>query len=203
MKKLITLLFASLLSFSASAQVLEAKPFAGLFDEIQKAEFKYVGRGLIFGFVSIQSCLYVSEEIAIIKNYCYPARPYIARGHTIISAKYGMVELYEEKVGELFDRTITLVQFPEIMAPYMTRAIPDYTIASVSDMIEKMYENYYPGCWSTNMDMETGEPVANCTVPLERVQGYEAWAAGTQALVVDRPLWMEMMKAMELKTSGN
>lgn len=199
MKTIITAIVASLISLSASAQVLEAKSFQDIITDIQAADFTYQDRGMVFGFDTIQSCTYVSEDIAIIKNYCFPVKKYPARGYTIISAKYGMIDLYEERIDDLLKRDIQITQFPEILAPYLTTPMPEHKTKSLSGVIEKMYNRFLPACWSTSFSFYTESPDANCTVSTDYVQGFDAWASETQTILLDETSWLELVKTIDGK----
>lgn len=199
MKTIITAIVASLISLSASAQVLEAKSFQDIIADIEAAEFTYQDKGMVFGFNTIQSCTYVSEDIAIIKNYCFPVKKYPARGYTIISAKYGMIDLYEERIDDLLKRDIQITQFPEILAPYLTTPIPQHMTESLSAVIEKMYNRFLPGCWSTSFSFYTETPDANCSVSTDYVQGFDAWASETQTILLDETSWLELVKTIDGK----
>lgn len=199
MKTIIGAIVASLISLSASAQVLEAKSFQDIIADIQAADFTYQDRGMVFGFDTIQSCTYVSENIAIIKNYCFPVKKYPARGYTIISAKYGMIDLYEERIDDLLKRDIQITQFPEILAPYLTTPMPEHKTQSLSGVIEKMYNRFLPACWSTSFSFYTESPDANCTVSTDYVQGFDAWASETQTILLDETSWLELVKTIDGK----
>jgi hypothetical protein len=199
MKKLITAIVASFISLGASAQALEAKPFQDIVSAIQNADFHYQDRGMVFGFDSIQSCTYVSEEIVIVKNYCFPVRKYPARGYTIISKKFGMIDLYEEKIDDLLKRDIQITQFPEVMAPYLTTSLPQMTTEGLSGLIQKMYYKFYPACWSTSFSFYTESPDTNCSVSTEFVQGFDGWAKETQTILLDETSWLELVKAIDGK----
>lgn len=199
MKTLIAIVLGALFSLSAGAQTLEAKPMNEILDAISKADFHYVDRGMVFGFDTIQSCTYVSEDITIVKNYCYPVKKYPARGYTIISAKFGMIDLYEERIDSLLKRDIQITQFPEILGPYLSMPIPDHNTESVSGIIAKMYPKFYPACWSTSFSNYSETNEANCTVSTDYVQGFDAWAKETQTILLDESSWLELVKAIDGK----
>lgn len=199
MKTIITAIVATFISLSASAQTLQATSFKELLTAIDAAEFQFQDRGMVFGFDTIQSCTYVSEEMTIIKNYCYPVKKYPARGYTIISAKFGMIDLYEERVDDLLKRDIQITQFPEILAPYLSMPMPEHNTDSLSDLIAKMYYKFYPACWSTSFSFYTESPDYNCTVTTDNVQGFDAWAAETQTILLDQTSWLEVVKAIDGK----
>lgn len=193
---LITVLFTTL----THAQVYDARPFGELFDRVQKAEFTYKETGLLFGFNSIKSCLFVSEEIIIMKNYCYPARKYPARGYTIISRESGMIELYEEDLpGLALHRSIGIQEFPVFMIPYLQESLPTYTFSDVDGFIRELYPRFHPGCWSTNFSKYTEAPDFNCNQGLENVVNGMGWAEETQAIVNDEAAWFALLDAVEAK----
>jgi hypothetical protein len=197
MKKLLSITLLLLTTLTVKAQTLEATSVTALMDEIKATDFQFKDRGMIFGFQTIQSCLYVSKDIAIIKNYCFPAKPYPARGYTIISKKYGMIDLYEEQMAGVLKRDVMITQFPEILAPYLSTAVPDTTTAGMSSMIEKMYNHYYPGCWSTNYSWDSEEATAACSNV--NVLNFDAWAKETQDIVNNEASWFGLMDAIQAK----
>ncbi len=197
MKKIILLIVLFVSSF-AHAQVLEARPFEELLNRIEKADFTYKETGKIFGFISTQSCLFLSEDIAIFKNYCFPVRKYPARGYTIITRESGIVDLYEEDVGSLLIRDIKIDEFPVFTAPYLQESLPTYTLSDLSGIIEQLYPRYLPGCWSTNFSKYIEAPEANCHPNLS-VNGFESWATETQAIVNDEAAWLSLMARIEAK----
>lgn len=201
MKKLFIIAVLILNTLTAAyAQKLEAKSMNDLLNDIENAEFTYKETGKIFGFVSTQSCLFVSEDIAIFKNYCFPVRKYPARGFTIISKKYGMIDLYEEQVNpELLKRDIQITQFPEILEPYLGLPFPVATLNDLSSMMEKIHYNYNPGCWSTNYSFYTQTNDANCSVATGYVEGFDAWSTETQSITLDENSWLELMASINAK----
>lgn len=195
MKTLLSLAFLLIATLPAKAQTLEAKPITELVQKIKSTKFEYKGSAIIFGFFSIQSCLYVSEDIAIFKNYCYPVKDYPARGFTVFSREHGMIDFYQEQFFDVLKRDITITQFPEILAPYLTTPFPRATVQSMSDLIEKMYFKYYPACWSTNLSANH-EPEAAC-LHAPHVVNFQEWAEETQSILLDEPAWHDLMKTIE------
>lgn len=194
-----TILILTVLLFStlSQAQILEAKSIPELVEKISKTDFTYKETGKIFGFNSIQSCLFVSEEIIIFKNYCYPVRNYPARGYTIISRQWGITKLYEEKVPGVLIRDIGIDEFPVFMEPYLQINLPDYSLADLSGILEELYPRYNPGCWSTNFSKYTETNDVNCSLPQGNVVSYAQWATETQAIVNDEKAWHELMDTVE------
>lgn len=188
MKKLI-LLSLVLFTTLSQAQSLTARPINELLDVIGKEQFTYKETGMAFGYISTQSCLYVSPKLIIFKNYCFPVREYPARGFTIISRKFGMIDLYEEKIPGLVKKDITISQFPEILLPYLSTAFPDVTLQGLNAMMEKVHYQYNPGCWSTNFSFYTETEDANCTIDTQNVSGFPDWSKETQEIVADEEVW--------------
>ncbi|MBY0515451.1 MAG: hypothetical protein K2P81_00980 [Bacteriovoracaceae bacterium] len=200
MKNTILALILSLSSTLAIAQNdLEAKSFPALLEEIQQTNFTYIETGKMFGFVSTQSCMFRSSDLVVFKNYCYPARTYPAQGYTIISKNYGIIELYEEVMDSTLKRDILISEFPALLAPYLNSPIPSLGLSDFSLIIEKMYNLYLPGCWSTNYSFYTEDKDANCSKPVDGIIGFAQWAQETQAIVNDEAEWKALIKFMNAK----
>lgn len=199
MKKLIIVAAFLLTTLSAHAQKLEAKSFNELISTIESTEFTYKETGKLFGYISTQSCLFVSEDIIIFKNYCFPVRNYPARGFTIISKKFGMIDLYEEKLPTILKRDIQISEFPEILSPYLSLPFPVATLADMDSMMEKIHYNYNPGCWSTNFSFYTETNDAACSVASEYVEGFADWSSETQAITMDEASWLKLMDTVNAK----
>lgn len=201
MKKLFILI---LLSFStlavASAPKLEAPSMRKLLAKIEATNFSYQERGMVFGYRTIQSCMYVGQDLVIIKNYCYPVKQYPARGFTIISPDMGMIDLYEEVLpSQIVKRDFQITQFPEILAPHLRQPFPSSTLEEMSLMIAKLYHQFNPACWSSNYSFSTEEPVASCTVATEEVQSFKEWAQETQEMTADLNEWYAIMDMLNSK----
>lgn len=198
MKKIILLctVFFTTLSWGQS---LTLRPVNQLIDLIDGEEFTYKETGKLFSYISTQSCLYVSEKVVIFKNYCFPVRNYPARGYTIISAEFGMIDLYEETLPSGLKRDITLSEFPEILLPYLSTPFPMVTLPGMDAMMEKIHFMYNPGCWSTNLSFYTETKDANCTINTNTVTGFDDWAVETQQIVGDEATWNLLFKKIESK----
>ncbi len=197
--KTLFILSAILFSSLSQAQVLEARSIPELIEKIKTTEFTYKETGKIFGFMTIQSCLFTSEDIIIFKNYCYPVRNYPARGYTIITREWGITKLYEEKVPGILLRDIGIDEFPVFSAPYLENDLRDYSLAELSGIIEELYPRYNPGCWSTNFSKYTETNDVNCTVTQSNVANFDQWAEDTQAIVMDENAWFELMDTIEAR----
>lgn len=198
MNKLFNYILAAGFAFSggpALATVLEAKPVGELIRLIEASKFSHKEDGLIFGFFSIQSCLYVSDKLVIIKNYCVPARDYPAKGYTIISAEFGIIDLYQEELQAGLKRDVQITAFPEILKEYLGTPMPDSKIQGLNEILEKLYYRNAAACWSTNASYSTGLPVVECSA--ENVVNFDTWAAETQALTGDLAAWKKLIESIE------
>jgi hypothetical protein len=199
MRKFFVALSFFIVSFT-HAQVYEARSFGELFNRIQRAEFKYKETGKLFGFNSIQSCLFISDDIVIFKNYCYPVRKYPARGYTIITRESGIVDLYEEKIqGYPLIRDIGIEEFPVFLTPYLQESLPTYSLSDLDGIMRELYPRSNPGCWSTNFSKYTEAADVNCNQGLQNVTNGVAWAEETQTIVNDEPAWLALIDAIEAK----
>ncbi len=198
MKKLLLLVTIVIATVTAShAQILEARNVTDLQKALKNERFTYKGKGLIFGFDTIESCLYTSQNFAIFKNYCFPARPYPAKGYTIMSREFGIVDLYLEELTGVVKRDIRLSEFPALLAPYLSGPLPESSVNGLSDVIQKLYDLYNPACWSTNFDQFTERPIAGCTVASDRIVNYSAWESESQWIVGDENIYADLMNSIE------
>lgn len=198
MKKIFLLFLVFLFTpLTSVAAALEAKPLADLITTLERTKFEYQETGLAFGYIQIQSCLYVSESMIVLKNYCYPKKNYPAKGYRIISAKFGMIDLYQEDHGSLMQRDVLLTSFPELLAPYLPPSLKAMRLAKLNSILEEVYYKYLPACWSTNHSFYTQSPEAKCTVSSDQVLGFPEWAAETQALTLDEKVWLQLMQKLE------
>jgi hypothetical protein len=199
MKKII-ITFAILLStLTAQAQKLEAISMEELISSIEKTDFTFKEKGMVFGFETIQSCLFMAHDMAIFKNYCFPERNYPVRGYTIISKKFGVIDLYEEDMTSVIKRDVQITEFPEILSPYLTTPLPQHSLVELSGIIEKLYYQYNPVCWSTNYSFYSGSSDADCTSRAYDVIGLEAWIQETQLITGDQKLWSDLMDILNRK----
>lgn len=200
MKKLILLctIFFTTLSWG---QTLSSRSVNELLNQIENESFTYKGRGKLFSYISTQSCLYVSENVAIFKNYCFPEGKFPARSFTIISKKFGMIDIYEEELPTdlKFKRDISLSEFPEILLPYLSTPFPEASVSGLDAMMEKIHFQYNPGCWSTNFSFYTESKDANCNINTGAVTGFEEWALETQKIVSDEIVWNNLFKRIQSK----
>ncbi len=197
MKKLILLATLVLSTVAAShAQILEARNVTDLQKALKSERFTYKGKGLIFGFENIESCLYTSQNFAVFKNYCFPAGPHPAQGYTIMSREFGIVDLYSEELTGVVKRDIRISEFPALVAPYLTD-LPGSSVEGLSNVLQKLYDLYNPACWSTNFDQYTERPAVGCTVPSDRIENYSFWESESQWIVGDENIYSSLMNSIE------
>ncbi|MEQ1722745.1 MAG: hypothetical protein ABL930_06185 [Pseudobdellovibrio sp.] len=195
MKKIILIAFLTLTTLSAQAVILEAKPVSDLITSIQSAQFKYKETGMIFGYTTIQSCLYVSKDFAILKNYCFPKKDYPAQAYTIISPKFGMIDLYQEDLVSVLKRDIQITEFPDILKDYVKVPLNNSNIEGLNKIIEKLYYQYGPACWSTNASYSDQQPDVRCSTT--EVIDFDLWKVETQNITSDLKSWKNLMQAVE------
>lgn len=198
MKTLITLISLCLLSINAHAVLLEAKPVKDLVAEIQSTSFKYTETGMAYGFATIKSCVYTSADMIVVKNYCSPKKDYPAKGYTIISKKFGLVEFYQEEVSaEILKRDVRIDGFPEMVAPFLKANLSGQKLTAINNFLESYSGKYDPACWSTNFSFYTETEDVNCYKT--DISEHQSWAQETQTLLGDKKAWLELIKEMETK----
>lgn len=197
LKYLVPVLF--LFSIKSHAVTLEAKPVSELLQAIEQATtLTYKETGLIFGFHSIKSCLYTSDEMVVIKNYCFPKRKYPAKGYTIISPKFGIIDFYQEQLTDtLLKRDIRISEFPEVLFPYLPQSLKATSIAEANALFEKLYSAHNPSCWSTNFSHYSEKEEAKCTSSAVDVVGLDEWKTETQNLTLDEKTWLQVIYKLE------
>ena len=199
MKLFLTVIF---LNLTLNAAVFEAKPVADLFSLIQKQKFKHVETGMSFGFVSIQSCLYVSSEMILLRNYCFPKKNYPAKGFTVLSEKFGVINFYQEQFDSVLKRDIEITAFDSLLKDYLQGPFDKINLSDLNNVLEKIYESFGPACWSTNFTYSEGEPQATCHgVGPGDVLHFEAWAAETQSVVLSLSEWKKAIELLEEKST--
>lgn len=195
MKNIFLILTVLLSTLSAYSYVYEAKPVRGLMKLINEAKFEHKEDGLVFGFFSIQSCLYVSSELVVLKNYCLPKKDYPAKGYTIISPEFGIIDLYQEDIGSENKRDILITAFPDELKDYVSAPLQGYSLADLNGILEKLYNKNSSGCWSTNLSYSNGKPVVQCSIA--EVLHFDLWAKETQSLTGDFKVYSQLMESVE------
>lgn len=200
MKKLIIgcVLALSLTPVLASAVNLEAKSVFDLLNTIEAAQLTYKETGKMFGYNSTQSCIFTSDDFIVIKNYCFPKHDYPAKSFTIISAKFGLVEFYQEQLTDTIQkRDVHINTFPEPIRKYVTGSLANSTYASVNELVKTLYYQHGPACWSTNFDYNDQVPLVRCNV--NGVTDFDLWAKETQNLTADLKAYQSIFERIDAK----
>jgi hypothetical protein len=186
----ITLLIA--LSSLSHAEALKAPSMKELIRTLKEAKFSYKETGLVFGYVSIQSCLYTSKDIVVFKNYCFPKKNYPARGLTIISPVFGMMDFYEETRSGMLRREIDLSEFKDVLLPYLQAPVETYTLSQLSELSRNLYYKNHPACWSSDFNLNYQAPHTDCNVEKALIPNYSEWESEAQAFMADDETWDEV-----------
>jgi hypothetical protein len=199
MKKLIPalLLFCSP-AFAEEAPVYTAVPMREVIQVLERAELSAKGHGLLFGFNSIESCVFSAEGLLVLKHYCHPKRPYPARGVSLWSKQFGIVDLYEEDLGRgIIKKDIRISEFPESIVHTFSMDFRSIELDVINAVMEKLYFRWNPACWSTNYDQNLEAPVANCLNT--NISFYGDWANETQAIVGNTAEWEKLWQLVNRK----
>lgn len=181
---------------TATPFLREAKSIKSLLEQFKQIKFSYIEHGLVFGHISIESCLFVSDELILLKHYCFPAKNYVAQGYTLISKTHGILEFYEEDATDLTIREIDLKTFPDLLKTYLHAGDwRTYDLKQLNPLLQQIYELYVPGCWSINYDFQTEKPRAACGG--EPVHHFADWAQETQSYVNDENQWQTLLALIE------
>lgn len=198
MKTLIQLIAICLLSINAHAVELDAKPVKDLMAEIESTDFNYTETGMVYGFATIKSCIYTSPNMIVIKNYCSPKKDYPAKGYTIISKKFGLVEFYQEELSsEILKRDVRIDGFPEMVAPYLKANLSGQKLPAINNFLESYRGRRDPSCWSSNYSFYTESKDVNCYKT--DISEFPAWEEETQTLVSTRKDWSQLMNTLQEK----
>jgi hypothetical protein len=194
MKNLILILLVHIFATNVHAGISEAKPLKDLIQTVQQTEFKYVETAKSFGYDTTKSCLYASADILVLKNYCFPKKEYPAKSYTIISPKFGIVELYQENFSDtLQKRDVLYSVFSADLRAHLVGDVSQLKIADTNKLFE-LFNRTQPGaCWSTNYSYYTEEPDVNCSHGGADVIGFDSWAKETQDLTADQAQWKELI----------
>lgn len=196
--KYLKFFFIGLLSINANALTLEAKPVNDLMKTIKATKFRYTETGMAYGFVSIKSCVYTSADMIVIKNYCSPKKNYPAKGYTIISKEFGLIEFYQEQMSEtLLKRDVRLDGFPEVIAPYLKANLSGQKLTEINNFLETMNNTTDPACWSTNYSFYVEKPEAACYQT--DIAEFPSWEKETQTLTGNIEDWSHLIKELEQK----
>lgn len=185
----------------AGRSSLTSAPLRRVMEIVAQQNWRFKEKGLAFGFVSIESCMYVSDSALLIKNYCYPKRNYPARGYTLIAEAFGVVEFYEEIIaqGATSKREIRIVVFPEYVQGELPQPLSLATLSTINRFLGEAHKALLPACWSSNRDYQFAEPQVGCyKTPLLE---HEKWAQETQRVVQSAEEWSSLMEQLRITSN--
>lgn len=177
----------------AAAETHTAMPLSQVIQLVTELAPTYKERGLAFGFHSIESCLFVSQKLVVLKNYCYPKKNYPARGYTLISPIFGVMEVYEEvRKGGLIQRDVRITSFPEDLQKIFDASMENINIPAANTILETVYKQWGPACWTTNLSPSTGQPEQGCLK--EDLANFNDWSSESLLLVTEPLKWNQMLR---------
>jgi hypothetical protein len=183
----IAVVLALIFSLSPRADTYTAVPFSEILQRAQSPAFSFREKGRLFGYYSTDSCLWTSCDLVIVEHYCDSGQTDRARSLTLWSRDFGMVHLYEEEYGGVRKRDIEITQFPEALAPYLPADMNAFSVETMNGILEKLYQQPFPSCWSSSFDPYSLKPDADCY--LVEPSLYSPWIQETQGIVNDEGRW--------------
>lgn len=191
----VLLFISSHASISAHAS-LSSPPLNDLFNQIVSTDFIYKERGKMFGYQTTQSCLFISEKMLILKNYCYPQRNYPARSYTILTPTHGTIHLYEEDFGSQIKREILLKHFPERIVPELFNDLTSESIGHLHQTFKDIYYTYNnPACWVTNLNLSSGQKDAGCYRTEQ--EDHRSWVDESVAITESPVQWKRIFDSLD------
>ncbi|MCB0367813.1 MAG: hypothetical protein H6624_14905 [Bdellovibrionaceae bacterium] len=188
MSKIIMFVVATILSLSAWGQSrLTAYPVEEVLNDTLATSVEFKDQAMVFGYYSIQSCLYANKDVTVIRHYCYPAKSYPARSYTMFSKKWGVIHFYEEDLGNVIKREVLIEVFPEDFNQYVTGDFSSWRIEDWNKVYEYFYKAPNAACWSTNYSQYTQQPESRCY--RDDIDNYRHWSVESMDLVSDPAQW--------------
>ena len=193
--KLVMLLAGLVVSGQVWAQSsFTAVPFAQVIEETLSQEVEFRDQAMVFGYYSIQSCLYSGVEVSVLQHYCFPKRNYPARSFTLISKTFGVVYLYEEDLGPIVERRVVIRVFPEDFNAHVAGPIDQWMIEDWNKVYSHFYNQPNVACWSTNYSRYQQGPDSRCTNG--DIADFKSWSDETMALTADPKQWDQVFELL-------
>jgi hypothetical protein len=190
-----TLILAGLSLFKINAayatDTSTPRSIESVIKDILSEKLIFSEQALIYGFISVESCLYKKSGMLILEHYCHPRRSYVARSFTVITKDLSVMSFYEEKFDDGLYRDISLSVFPEDWKAVYSGAVEDLNIASLNKIYEHFSKNSKGGCWSNN------NQTRNFGCHLKDASKLENWFSESQKLVDSQSEWRELFQAVE------
>ena len=183
----------------ANADSLTALPLNEVLAQMESTNLTPLGHGMVFGFESIESCLFGGEDLLVTVNYCYPKRNYPARSVVFWSKRFGVIELYEETLSpKITKRDVRINEFPELVQNIFSLDFGSINFETVNSVSRKLYERDNPACWVTNFDQNEEAPSADCRKADPKL--FEPWIENSRKLVDLPRAWNEAFSRVSRKT---
>ncbi|MCB0393430.1 MAG: hypothetical protein KDD25_02655 [Bdellovibrionales bacterium] len=173
----------------------ETPYFSDVLSDLDAQNVIYIGHARLHDFFSTETCVYLGEDFALLKHYCYPKRKYPARSFTIISKRFGTIYFYEEDVGaDDTVRSLSLSNFASDVEKYFPDLSNGTTIQEIDLAREAIYKEFLPACW-TSIDREGHR--SGC-LELEP-SDFGHWFLETEPTVLDIQKWNELFEILDQK----
>lgn len=180
------------------AQARTAVPVADVVHQLAAQPLLRQDQALVFGYDSLQSCLYSNDKISVLRHYCYPAGSYPARAYTVISPDFGMVYFYEEDLGDTILREIAIDIFPDDLPLYGEDSFAGWKIKDWNGLLAFFYDAQNAACWATNYSRYSHQPEARCYQ--DDISNYPAWSQEAMAIVSDVDAWNKILETLLQQT---
>ncbi len=131
-------------------------------------------------------CIWLSPDILFIEHYCELENA-PARSFSVWSKRWGVIQFYQEKLDARTVREISINQFAFYLNPYLPADLTTLDLAAINSILETVYNQFNPACWSTNFDLSTGAPQANCY--RADITRFVEWRDETQRIVKSAEEW--------------
>lgn len=189
------LVFSLCACFSSLAKSPSAILISDVLAELNSAPLSFADRDLVFGYFSLESCLYTQNSASVLRHYCFPRGKYPARAMTLIGPKFGVVYIYEEVEGPMVRREIAIDIFPEHLADFSDGPYGHWMIRDWNKAFGYFSDYSMGSCWSTNFSSNHNSAESDCY--LLRIADYKDWSKETMDLVNDPKAWNILWEQLE------
>lgn len=165
--------------------------------KVEASTFINLGKTQLFDFFSSESCLFLSNDTLLIRNYCDDGANVPAKSYYLISPTWGYYYFYEENLpGDVILRDVTIVSFPELINSYWDGS--PLTLTEATQLVEYLGRDNGPGCWVTNYSKYKKGPDSACYQ--EDIAKYPHWRSQSELLVNSYSLWKDSLQKLEDKS---
>lgn len=169
-----------------------------IISHLEQMNFNYLGKIKLSSFYSTQSCIYRSNDVLLIQNYCSDTRKYPAKSFYVVSPAMGYHYFYEDNQVSNQMREVTINRFPEVVASYWD-GVASLSLQEVDDLLQAMYHDFGAACWVTNYSPYQNGPHSSCTKT--EISLYPQWKRETEEFVFDVDQWDRGLKTLKFLTS--